>query len=294
MNTENNQQLSDYQQIELAIAYLESNFREQPSLDEIASVVHLSKYHFQRLFKRWAGISPTQFLQFLTIEYAKHQLVESRTVLQSSLDAGLSGPGRLHDMFVNHEAITPGQYRKQGKGLEITYGIHSTPFGQALIAMTSRGICALRFLDQKNSQLALDLLVKEWPKAHLKSDQINTASQMKKVFGSINPDERRPFHLYLKGTNFQIQVWRALLTLPTGYLVSYQQVADLIGRRSATRAVASAIAQNPIGFLIPCHRVINKNGRYHNYRWGSTRKKAIIAWEAAQKIGEGNLSHEYP
>lgn len=294
MNTENNQQLSDYQQIELAIAYLESNFREQPSLDEIASVVHLSKYHFQRLFKRWAGISPTQFLQFLTIEYAKHQLVESRTVLQSSLDAGLSGPGRLHDMFVNHEAITPGQYRKQGKGLEITYGIHSTPFGQALIAMTSRGICALRFLDQKNSQLALDLLAKEWPKAHLKSDQINTASQMKKVFGSINPDERRPFHLYLKGTNFQIQVWRALLTLPTGYLVSYQQVAELIGRPSATRAVASAIAQNPIGFLIPCHRVINKNGRYHNYRWGSTRKKAIIAWEAAQKIGEGNLSHEYP
>jgi AraC family transcriptional regulator of adaptative response/methylated-DNA-[protein]-cysteine methyltransferase len=294
MNTENNQQLSDYQQIELAIAYLESNFREQPSLDEIASVVHLSKYHFQRLFKRWAGISPTQFLQFLTIEYAKHQLVESRTVLQSSLDAGLSGPGRLHDMFVNHEAITPGQYRKQGKGLEINYGIHSTPFGQALIAMTSRGICALRFLDQKNSQLALDLLAKEWPKAHLKSDQINTASQMKKVFGSINPDERRPFHLYLKGTNFQIQVWRALLTLPTGYLVSYQQVAELIGRPSATRAVASAIAQNPIGFLIPCHRVINKNGRYHNYRWGSTRKKAIIAWEAAQKIGEGNLSHEYP
>jgi AraC family transcriptional regulator of adaptative response/methylated-DNA-[protein]-cysteine methyltransferase len=274
-------QSSDYQRVEDAIHYLEANFRQRPNLDEIAASVHLSKYHFQRLFKRWAGISPTQFLHFLTVEYAKERLRESQSVLDAALDAGLSGPGRLHDLFVTFEAITPGEYKRQGGGLQIAFGFHDTPFGQCLLATTERGICALHFVQGDNRSEALEALVSHWPQARFSEDRNQTQPLVDRIFASFSIDEPQPFHLVLKGTNFQIKVWQALLAVPPGALVSYQDVASRMGNPSEARAVGSAVARNPIAYLIPCHRVINKTGQTHRYRWGSARKKAIIGWEAS-------------
>lgn len=279
------EQLVDYQRIEQAISFLEANFRRQPSLEEIAASVHLSKYHFQRLFKRWAGVSPGQFIQFLTVEYAKERLQEARSVLDAALDAGLSGPGRLHDLFVNFTAMTPGEYKQQGAGLEIAYGFHATPFGQCLLAMTERGICALRFLGAEGPEAAMANLAEEWPGAQFVLEPAKTAVPIRQLFPSGKTQRgAQPFHLLLRGTNFQVQVWQALLTIPSGTLVTYQDVADLLGKPTATRAVASAIARNPVGYLIPCHRVISKVGQAHQYRWGSARKKAMLGWEAAQSF----------
>lgn len=279
------EQLVDYQRIEQAIGFLEANFRRQPSLEEIAASVHLSKYHFQRLFKRWAGVSPGQFMQFLTVEYAKERLQAAQSVLDAALDAGLSGPGRLHDLFVNFTAMTPGEYKQQGAGLEIAYGLHATPFGLGLLAMTERGICALRFVGADGPEAALAGLQAEWPGAKFVLEPEKTAVPLSHLFSDKTGNgAARPFHLLLRGTNFQVQVWQALLTLPPGTLVTYQDIADLLGKPTATRAVAGAIARNPIGYLIPCHRVISKVGQAHQYRWGSARKKAMLGWEAAQKV----------
>jgi AraC family transcriptional regulator of adaptative response/methylated-DNA-[protein]-cysteine methyltransferase len=281
MNDQPNQQATDYQRVEQAIQYLEDNFRRQPSLDEIAAHVHLSKYHFQRLFKGWAGVSPTQYLHFLTVEYAKEQLAKSHSVYDASLDSGLSGGGRLHDLFVTFEAVTPGEYKQQGEGLDIIYGFHETPFGGCLIATTGRGICALRFVAPDGQEAVLAELRNEWPLAGFEEDAAVTEPLSKRIFSAPNNGHKRPMHLLLKGTNFQVQVWRALLDISPGMMVSYQDVADHIGRPQAVRAAAGAVAKNPIGYLIPCHRVINKNGRIHRYRWGSARKKAMLGWEAA-------------
>ena len=288
MNDQMIQASIDYERVRLAILYLEEHFHEQPSLEQIAASVHLSKYHFQRLFKRWAGVSPTQFLQYLTINYAKERLADSQSVYEASLEAGLSGAGRLHDLFVTFEAMTPGEYKQGGEGLTITYGFQATSFGRCLLAKTSRGICALQFVSEEESlaaqseQAALNELKQEWPKATFVEDPEETGSLAEKIFSPAANRNGRPFHLHLKGTNFQVQVWQALLAIPPGGMVSYQDVATHIGRPAATRAVAGAVARNPIGFLIPCHRVINKNGRMHRYRWGSERKKAILGWEASR------------
>jgi AraC family transcriptional regulator of adaptative response/methylated-DNA-[protein]-cysteine methyltransferase len=275
------QQSEDYQRVEQAIGFLEEHFREQPSLDQIAASVHLSKYHFQRLFKRWAGVSPTQFMHYLTVEYAKERLQEAKSALETALDAGLSGPGRLHDLFVTWEAMTPGEYKRRGDGLRIHYGFHPTPFGCCLLATTERGICTLYFVSESGEKSALEGLQAEWPAAELFHDPDATGPLVAHLFGSNGGP--RPFHLLLRGTNFQVKVWRALLSVPEGVMVSYQDVAELIGRPEATRAVASAIARNPISYLIPCHRVISSAGRSHRYRWGAARKKAILGWEASRK-----------
>ncbi len=275
------QQSSDYQRIEKAIRFLEANFRRHPSLDEIAGSVHLSKYHFQRLFKRWAGISPTQFLQFLTIEYAKERLRESQSVLDAALDAGLSGPGRLHDLFVTFEAMTPGEYKKRGIGLQITYGFHDTPFGECLLATTERGICALYFVQENDRSAALEQLTGHWPQASFKEDPSQTQPLIDQIFAPASTDQPRPFHLLLKGTNFQVKVWQALLAIPPGAMASYQDVAASIGKPNGARAVGGALAKNPIAYLIPCHRVITKTGSIHQYRWGAIRKKAMAGWEVA-------------
>ncbi len=282
MSEETSQQVVDYRRVEQTIAFLENHYREQPSLEEMAASVHLSKYHFQRLFKRWAGVSPTQFLQFLTLSYAKTQLAASQSVYEASLAAGLSGAGRLHDLFITLEAMTPGQYKQRGAGLDISYGLHTSPFGQILLATTNRGICALRFIGDDGIHRTLAQITSEWPEANYIEDPTATAPIANRLFKPAGNGNRQPFHLSLKGTNFQVQVWRALLAIPPGTLVSYQDVANYIGNPTASRAVAGAIAHNPIGYLIPCHRVINKTGRFHQYRWGSTRKKAIIGWEAAR------------
>ncbi len=283
MNEKNfSQQSDDYRRIEKAISYLEANFKSRPALDQIAESTHLSKFHFNRLFKRWAGISPIQFLQFLTLEHAKQKLAESRSLFDTSLEAGLSGPGRLHDLFVAFEAITPGEFKQMGAGLKMEYGFHPTPFGACFLVVTDRGISHLSFVEGDDRAVALNQLQQNWPEATLAENQSRTGSMVNRIFSFDHLHETRPFHLLLKGTNFQVSVWRALLTIPSGNVVCYQDVAAYIGRPKAFRAVANAVAGNPIGYLIPCHRVIAKSGQIHQYRWGAARKKAILGWEAAK------------
>jgi AraC family transcriptional regulator of adaptative response/methylated-DNA-[protein]-cysteine methyltransferase len=218
-------------------------------------------------------------MQFLTIEYAKQRLVESQSVYDTALDAGLSGAGRLHDLFVTFEGITPGEYKKCGSGLQIVYGFHDTPFGVCLLASTERGICSLNFVSD-GEMIAVEQLKTDWPQADLIEDGLQTQEIVSRLFSSLPDKQSRPFHLLVKGTNFQINVWRALLAIPAGAMVSYQDVAAFIGKPNATRAVANAIAHNHVGYLIPCHRVIRKSGDMQGYRWGTTRKRAILGWEA--------------
>ena len=274
-------QCDDYRRIERSIQFVEDNFKNQPTLDQIAESAHLSKYHFNRLFKRWAGISPIQFLQFMTLEYTKKKLTESRSLLGVSFDAGLSGPGRLHDLFVTFEAMTPGQFKQMGAGLRIAYGFHDTPFGACLLARTTRGICHLGFVDGDDRNAAFGVLQLNWPEAEFVEDKSVTDQVVRRIFSADPSREARPFHLLLKGTNFQVNVWRALLTIPRGRVLSYQDIAVYLGHPKAFRAVGNAIAINPVGYLIPCHRVVAKSGKIHRYRWGAARKKAILGREAA-------------
>src|SRR5262245_60183228 len=243
-----NQLSSDYARIERAILFLEQNFRDQPSLDEVAQSVHLSKYHFQRLFKRWAGISPKQFLQFLTIDYAKKMLAESSSILDTSLETGLSSPSRLHDLFVTFEAITPGEFKDKGAGLTITYGFHETPFGQCLVAATPRGICCLVFVVEGQEEQALAELKQDWPNSEFVAAPAQTQRIINQIFTPTAPSPETSLNLLLKGTNFQVKVWEALLRVPPGAMVSYHDIAAYIGRPSASRAVAQAIGQNPIAY----------------------------------------------
>lgn len=274
--------LDDYQRIERAIEFLAQNFRSQPQLDEVAASVHLSKYHFLRLFKRWAGVTPTQFLHYLTVEYAKERLAANQSVFATTFDAGLSSPSRLHDLFVTFEAMTPGERKRLGAGLEIAYGFHPTPFGECLLATTPRGICALRFVAPAVREQTLAQLRAEWPSAQFARCPAAGEPLVRRLFRRAHGEETPPFHLLLKGTNFQIQVWQALLAIPFGALASYQAVAAHVAAPTAARAVGRVIAQNPIAYLIPCHRVITKVGAAHRYRWGTAKKQAMIGWEASR------------
>lgn len=275
------EQSEDYRRIGTAIQFLESDFQSQPNLDEMAASVHLSKYHFQRLFKRWAGVTPSQFLHYLTVEYAKERLKESNTVFDTTLSAGLSSAGRLHDLFVTFEAMTPGEYKRGGAGLDIQYGFHATPFGECLLATTRRGICALRFVTSEGREGAMAGLQGEWPKADFVEMPAVTEPIFQRLFTPVGGDGDRKIHLLLKGTNFQVQVWKALLAVPAGAMISYSGLAGRVSSPAAARAVANAVANNPISYIIPCHRVISKVGKAHRYRWGATRKKAILGWEAS-------------
>lgn len=272
----------DYQRIEKAIQFVETHYRSQPTLEQMAKSVHLSKFHFNRLFKKWAGVTPIQFMQFLTLEYTKKRLVESQSLLDTSLDAGLSGPGRLHDLFISFEAMTPGEYKQMGAGLEIQYGFGISPFGECLVASTPRGICHLGFVSKQGEEEALNQLKQSWPQANFTHNTKQSTTFINTIFCIESSNLSHPFHLHLKGTNFQVNVWRALLSIPVGKVVCYQDIAAHMGRPKAFRAVANAIAINPVGYLIPCHRVIAKSGATHMYRWGSSRKKAIIGYEAAK------------
>jgi AraC family transcriptional regulator of adaptative response/methylated-DNA-[protein]-cysteine methyltransferase len=276
------QQLSqDYRLIEQAIQYLEKQANTQPELSEIASAVGLSEYHFQRTFSRWAGISPKRFTQFLTKESAKELLAKSENLLDTTYGVGLSSLGRLHDLFVTTEAVTPGQYKSGGAGLTIRYGLHDTPFGKALIGITERGICHLGFVDNREGD-AIDRLVSNWPQAKMVEDQIVTAPLVRPIF-DLNQRSKDPLHVHLRGTNFQLKVWEALLRIPPGTVNSYQGLARQAGRPKASRAVGTALGHNPIAVLIPCHRVIRKLGEFGNYRYGTARKKAMLGWEAANR-----------
>ncbi len=273
---------ADYGRIEAAIHYLDQNFQAQPSLAEVAAHVGLSEYHFQRLFSRWAGTSPKRFLQFLTIQHAKQLLADSQSILDATFEAGLSSPSRLHDLFVTHEAITPGEFKQKGAGLTIQYGFHDSPFGECLIALTERGICGLQFVANGDRAATLAELQASWPQAQFVADEGATRPFINPIFNLTDVAERPSLPLYLKGTNFQIQVWQALLKIPAGTAVAYGTVAQMIGNPKASRAVGSATGSNPIGFLIPCHRVIRQAGGLGDYRWGSRRKKAILGWESAR------------
>lgn len=282
MQPDNFLQLSeDYRRIEQVILFLEQNFRAQPDLKDLAGHVGLSEYHFQRLFSRWAGISPKRFLQFLTVEYAKELLATSAdSVLDVSYDAGLSSPGRLHDLFVTCEAMTPGEFKKKGQDLTITYGFLPSPFGDCLLAMTARGICSLAFNQAGSRDFLLADLKSRWPRAEFNEDPAGLQPWLERIFAPAG-SAGRPLPLFLKGTNFQLQVWQALLRVPPGAVTSYEDLAAAVGRPGAARAVGNAVGQNPISYLIPCHRVIRKIGAFGSYHWGAARKKAMLGREAA-------------
>ncbi|MBD0339904.1 MAG: methylated-DNA--[protein]-cysteine S-methyltransferase [Microcoleus sp. Co-bin12] len=280
----------DYHRIARAIAFMRQHHLNQPNLATVAQHIGLSEYHFQRLFTQWAGISPKRFLQYLTVEYAKSKITETKSLLDLTLDVRLSSPGRLHDLFVNLEAMSPGEFKAGGAGLQIRYGIHDTPFGTSLIATTARGICNLYFLETTDEQTAAQRLRLAWKNAEIIRDEQATQSLRDLIFNSETLSEQKPLTLLVKGTNFQIQVWRALLKLPFGAIATYQTIAQLVARPTAARAVGNAIGNNPIGYLIPCHRVIRESGELGGYGWGVERKTVMLGWEASRTICEPTLA----
>ena len=276
------EQSDDYKRIEQAITFIEQNITAQPSLDEIAQSVHMSKHHFSRMFKRWAGLSPIQFLHFLTLDHTKKRLVNSQSLLEASLSAGLSSSGRLHDLFINFEAMTPGEFKSQGAGITITYAFAYTPFGECLLATTARGICYLGFVATDKEEL-LSQLRNTWPDASFVENEAVITPLVCDIFQLHRVKKAKPITLLVKGTNFQVNVWKALLSIPEGTIVSYKNIAQSLGMPKSSRAVGNAIAVNPIGYLIPCHRVITGSGAFNNYRWGTARKKALVGWEVSRK-----------
>ncbi len=276
--------MNDYERIDESIRYLEQHFSDQPSLKEIADNVGLSEHHFQRLFKRWAGISPKRFVQYLTAQYCGTLLRDSRNVLDVSLDSGLSSSSRLHDLIVNVYAMTPKQYQTYGSSLKIEYGWHATPFGTCLAASTHKGLCWLSF--HEDQRKALDDLCSEWKGAQMIENAARNAAVIEFAFSGKNTDLDK-IMLHIKGTNLQIRVWEALLAIPTGCVVSYSDVARAIDHPKAVRAVASAIGRNLVAYIIPCHRVIRSTGALGGYEWGLTRKRAMLAWETANRESSG-------
>ena len=281
----------DYVRIESALRYLSDRTEMQPTLADVADHVGLSEHHLQRVFTRWAGISPKRFLQFQTVENAKRLLRDSRSVLDTTYSTGLSSGGRLHDLFVTLEAVTPGEYKTGGAGLAITRGFHDTPFGEALVAVTDRGICGLSFVVGGDRMTALRELESRWPGAVFVDSTSGTSHVAKQIFdrldaGDMVSEGRRPslapLSVLVRGTNFQVRVWEALLRIPPGTVSTYEDLAGSVGQPGATRAVGSAIGKNPVAYLIPCHRVIRKTGAFGSYHWGSERKVAMLLRESAR------------
>ncbi|WP_276373068.1 methylated-DNA--[protein]-cysteine S-methyltransferase [Chryseolinea sp. H1M3-3] len=273
----------NYQRIEQAILYLEENFKRQPELDEVAEKVHLSPFHFQRIFTEWAGISPKRFLQFLTVDYLKEQLDRTKNLNEAAEQAGLSSQSRVYDLFTTLEAVTPQEYRQQGAGIRIEYGIHETPFGICLLGVTERGICWLSFLHtDEDPKREIELMKQHWNNSTFHQNQELTAAFIEKIFAANKSKNPEKLHVFVKGTNFQLKVWEALLKVPMGEVTTYQNIAVSIQSPKAMQAVGSAVGSNHIAYLIPCHRVIRKDGILGEYRWSSARKKSMIGWEMAK------------
>lgn len=274
------QETTDYYRIASAIEYIIGNFKNQPSLENIADIINLSSSHFQRMFTDWAGVSPKKFLQFISVEHAKKLLKQNNaSLLEASWNTGLSGSGRLHDLFVNIVAMTPGEYKNGGMDLTISYDFTNTLFGRILVAATQKGICHLSFADEEET--ALTSLKNLFPNAHFKRER--NAILIKAIeFFRFEYNNTETIRLHLKGTPFQLKVWEALLKIPVGNLTTYGNLADKIGNPKASRAVGSAVGDNPVAYLIPCHRVIQSSGIIGQYHWGSVRKTAIIGWEASK------------
>ena len=273
-----NEQIN-YYRIARAIEYLKSNFQQQPSLEEVADYVHLSPFHFQRMFTDWAGVSPKKFLQYLSIEYAKRMLRGDRNIFDAAHETGLSGTGRLHDLFVNISGMTPGEYKNGGVSLQINYSYAESPFGNVLVASTAKGVCYMGFADDKDE--ALMQLRSMFPAATY-NQMLDRIQQHALYIFTQDWSKLDQIKLHLKGTEFQLQVWEALIKIPMGRLTTYQQIASTVARPGASRAVGTAVGSNPVAFLIPCHRVIRATGALGEYMWGANRKTAMIAWEASK------------
>jgi O-6-methylguanine DNA methyltransferase len=270
-----------YEQVARAIEYLYQHFREQPSLEEVAAQVNMSAFHFQRVFTEWAGISPKRFLQYLTTGYLKQRLNQFNNLLEAADDAGLSGQSRVYDLFVTLEAVTPQEYKEKGGGIAIEYGFHDTPFGEAIIGITDRGVCHLAFVIDGDKELAVKKLKRAWENASLRENNGATEKTAAAIFDPVNRKDQK-LNILVKGTNFQVKVWNALLNIPMGSLATYESVANTIGAPKALQAVGSAVGANPVAYLIPCHRVIRKNLVIGEYHWGPERKKAMLGWEMAK------------
>jgi len=276
---------SDYSRVEQAIRYLAAHAAAQPDLAEVAGVVGLSEFHFQRLFQRWAGVSPKRFLQFLTLEAAKARLAESRSLLEVSHAVGLSGPSRLHDLFLSLERMTPGEFKAQAGGLTIYWGVEDTPFGPALFAALDRGLCGLAFLEDGSPEGAFEELRARWPGARLEAAPARIRGYAEALNARMRGRLDEPLAVVLKGTPFQLKTWEALLRIPSGQVLAYGDLAGLAGAPGASRAVGTALGQNPLAWLIPCHRVLQASGAVGAYHWGTPRKQAMLGFERA--LAEG-------
>ncbi len=271
---------SDYERVRRIIAYISERWREQPSLEDIAEAVGLSTTHVHHLFRRWAGLSPKAFLQAITLDNAKALLAQSASVLDATYEVGLSGPARLHDLFVTHEAMTPGDYKAGGAGLTMRFGFHPSPFGEAILVATERGLAGLGFVDDGDREAALADMRRRWPKAAYVEDHAATMPLARRIFDPTRWEAEQPLRVVLIGTDFEVRVWQTLLRIPLGRATTYSDIASRIGKPSACRAVGAAVGKNPISFVVPCHRVLGRSGALTGYHWGLTRKQAILGWEA--------------
>lgn len=281
----------DYRRMEDTLHWLAQNFERQPSLDEIAAQAGLTPYHFQRVFSRWVGLSPKKLVQFLSLDAAKRRLDASESILDAAFDAGLSGAGRLHDLFVSLEAVTPGEYKRQGEGLTVRYGYHPSPFGDCLVLATARGICGLGFVVDGDRAGALESLQRGFEQARFQADAAHTEALARRIFRPAPTESVPPLKLLVQGSRFQLKVWEALLKVPPGAVVSYSALARRLDRPEAVRAVAGAVARNPLSYLIPCHRVIRQSGLLGGYRWGVPRKLAILTRETVRaELASGRVA----
>ena len=285
-HTERSGARDDYEVVRQVIEFVTENWRDQPSLETIAAKMRMEPTRLQKVFTRWAGLSPKAFLQAVTLDHARALLEQSATVLDTTYEVGLSGPGRLHDLFVTHEAVTPGTVRARGEGLTIRYGFHPSPFGKALVLATEYGLAGLAFADAGGEQAALADMTRRWPKADYVEDQAATAPFVKRIFDREKWRPETPLKVVLIGTDFEVRVWETLLKVPLGRATTYSDVANKIERPSAARAVGAAVGKNPLSFVVPCHRVLGRGGSLTGYHWGLTRKRAMLGWEAGFSEGK--------
>ena len=282
----------DYGYVKRAIEYISGRWRSQPSLDEIAAHVGLSASHFHHLFRRWAGLTPKAFLQAITLDHARGLLRESVSLLDTSYEVGLSGPGRLHDLFVTYEAMSPGEFKSGGAGLELGYGFHPSPFGEAIVIVAPRGLAGLGFVDDGDRAGALADMRRRWPSAVFKEDSASTAAFAARTFDPALWQSDTPLRVIMIGTDFEVRVWETLLRIPIGKATTYSAIAGQLGKPTAARAVGAAVGRNPLSFVVPCHRVIGRSGALTGYHWGLVRKQAIIGWEAGRRCENPLLSGE--
>ena len=273
---------SDYESVRRIIAFISERWRDQPSLEAMAAHAGLSTTHVHHLFRRWCGLTPKAFLQAITLDNAKALLANSASVLDATYEVGLSGPSRLHDLFVTHEAMTPGDFKSGGAGVTMSFGFHPSPFGEAILVATERGLAGLGFVDDGDREAALADMRRRWPKAEYAEDAAATAPLAHRIFDPLSWHSEQPLRVVLIGTDFEVRVWQTLLRIPLGRATTYSEIASRVGKPSAARAVGAAVGKNPISFVVPCHRVLGRSGALTGYHWGLTRKQAILGWEAGR------------